>query len=135
MAESSQPSRVEKLKRKPELPSMYIVFGGVLALSAFMFAAIWHGLVITLAALIFLSFLLLIFTCYFAYKAHSNKKKLYTMYEEMKKLAETQSRRAKEAEDALDEMRNASPQVISSDQKIEIIKRIVALYSDYKERE
>ena len=57
------------------------------------------------------------------------------MYEEMKKLAETQSRRAKEAEDALDEMRNASPQVISSDQKIEIIKRIVALYSDYKERE
>ena len=135
MAEPSQLSRAEQLKQKPELPSMYIVFGGVLALSAFMFAVVWHGLVITLAALIFLSFLLLVFTCYFAYTAHVNKQKLYTMYEEMKKLAETQSHHAKEAESTLDELREASPQDISSDQKMELISQIVSLYLDHKERE
>lgn len=110
---------------------MYIVFGGVLALSAFMFAVVWHGLVITLAALIFLSFLLLVFTYYFAYRAHMNKQKLYTMYEEMKKLAETQSRRAKEAEDTLDELRDPS-QGVSSDQEAEIMGQLLSLYLDYR---
>ena len=135
MAESSRSSRAEQLKQKPEPPSMYVGFAGVLAIAAFMFGAVWHGLVITLAVLCFLLLLLLSFTCYFGYRAHSNKKKLYTMYEEMKKLAETQSRRAKEAEDALEENHEVSAKTTSLDREIESIRRLVRLFSDYKERQ
>lgn len=103
MMDKHPASRAEQLYKHPELPSMYVVFGAVIAFAGLLFNCIkGNDILLVLGMLLAYTVIVLCFTGYFAYKCYKNKHNLYTIYTQTQKWGNTQSALRQNAEAELE---------------------------------